>query len=342
MIVKDINIIGGGPAGLYAAFYAGMRDLNVRIIETQKSLGGKVHFYPEKLIWDVGGIPGIRGAKFIDQMIEQGLTFNPEVITNQKISKFKQTDEGLFVATSESGEQYFSKRIIVATGGGIFNPKKLPLQYNVKFEETNLHHHIYRLKDFKNKNVVIVGGGNSAIDWASDLIGVAKEVHLIHRNDTFKAHEYNARKLKESSVKIHTHTLVKELVPNSAGTSVQSIKVRNSQSDQDYFLELDELLVNIGFDNELNFHHDPSLKFKLKDDYYIEGSSIAQTSVKGVYAIGDILEFEGKVRLIAGAYNDAANAVNQIKLSLDPDAEEKARVSSHNNRFDKKNQEKKD
>lgn len=337
MTVKDVTIIGGGPAGLYAAFYAGMRDLDVRIIETQKKLGGKVHFYPEKLIWDVGGIPAITGANLIDQMIEQGLTFKPEVITNQKINKFEQTEEGLFIASSHSGEQFTSKRIIVATGGGVFNPKRLPLQYDTKYEESNLHYNVYRLKDFKNKKVVVVGGGNSAIDWANNLVEIAEEVHLIHRNNTFKAHEFNSRKLKESKAKIHTHTFITELIPNQTGERISSVKVRNNQSDKDYFLELDELIVNIGFDNDLNFHHDPALKFKLKDDYYIEGSSKTQTAVKGVYAIGDILEFDGKVRLIAGAYSDAANAINQIKQSLDPNAEGKARVSSHNTRFDEKN-----
>lgn len=342
MTVKDITIIGGGPAGLYAAFYAGMRDLTVRLIDTQKSLGGKVHFYPEKLIWDVGALPAVTGARLIDQMVEQGLTFDPEVVLNTKITTFEKTEDHLFETVSDSGDIFLSKQIIVATGGGLFNPKRLPLQYASHFEEANLHHNVYRLNHFKDKKVVIVGGGNSAVDWANDLLEVAGEVHLIHRSETFKAHEFNTRKLWNSDAIIHTHTLVKELIPDSSGQYIQSIRVRNNQADHDELIELDELIVNIGFDNELNFHHNPALKFNLKDDYYIEGSSRAETAVEGVYAIGDILDFEGKVRLIAGAYNDAANAVNQIKLALDPTAEEKAPVSSHNDKFNDKNQEKKE
>lgn len=340
MKVKDITIIGGGPAGLYAAFYAGMRDLSVRIIETKKTLGGKVHFYPEKMIWDVGGIPAALGAELIDQMVEQGMTFNPEVILGQKVTTFTQVEQGGFKVITADGHQYFSKRIIIATGGGLFNPKRLPLTYNARFEETNLHHSVYRRSHFRNKKVVIVGGGNTAVDWANELLGIAKEIHLIHRNESFKAYEAATRQLAASKAKIYTHTLVKELIPNITGDRVRAIRMRKSKSNQDEHLELDELIVNIGFDNELNFHHDPKLRFNLKEDYYIEGTAKAETAVEGVYAVGDILDFDGKVRLIAGAYSDAANAVNQIKRSLDPKAAEKAQVSSHNHRFNQKNEEK--
>ncbi|WP_208559884.1 NAD(P)/FAD-dependent oxidoreductase [Marinilactibacillus kalidii] len=339
MTIRDITIIGGGPAGLYAAFYAGMRDLSVRIIDTQNLLGGKVHFYPEKYIWDIGALPALTGAKLIEQMVKQGLTFDPEVVLNTKIISFEKREDQLFEVRSHAGEVYLSKQVIVATGGGLFSPKRLPLQYDKQFEETNLHHNVYRVNDFKDKKVVIVGGGNSAVDWANDLLGIAGEVHLIHRSASFKAHEYHTRMLLESDASIHTHTIVKELIPDEQNQKLTAIRIRNSQSAEDTTIELDELIVNIGFDHELNFHHDPALKFRLKDDYYIEGSVKAQTAVEGVYAIGDILDFDGKVRLIAGAYSDAANAVNQIKMNVEPSADEKAQVSSHNERFLEKNNE---
>lgn len=339
---KDITIIGGGPAGLYAAFYAGMRDLSVQIIESQNVLGGKIHSYPEKLIWDVGGITSITGAKLIEQMIEQGMTFDPEVVFNQKIEKLHKDENGLFLAVSESGKVFRSRAVIIATGGGIFTPKRLPIKNVEHFEKTNLQYSVYKMKQFKGKRVVIVGGGNSAIDWANELSPIAESIHLVHRSDEFRAHESQLRKLQESNVHVYSFSEVKKIVPDSSGNRIKAINVHNSQKDLEFQLPLDECLVTIGFDAETNFQHDQSLGIELEENYYIKGTSKAATNLKGLYAIGDILHFDGKVRLIAGAYNDAANAVNQIKLSFDPSAQEKAQVSSHNDRFKKKNNEKKE
>lgn len=340
--LKDITIIGGGSAGLYAAFYAGMRDLSVQIIEAQEKLGGKVHFYPEKLIWDVGGMTPITGADLIEQMAEQGMTFEPDVVFNQKISKVEKRAEEHFVLTSESGQQFESKAVIIATGGGLFTPKKLPLANCEPFEQTNLHYNVYRMKTFEGKRVGIIGGGNSAIDWAHALRKVAKEVHVVHRSDVFRAHESMVRQLKETDVTIHAHSSVKKLVCDGTGSRIQAMNLFNQLNQSEKQVGIDELIVNIGFNNEENFHHDPDLGLELVDNYYIKGTAKTATAVDGMYAIGDILDFDGKVRLIAGAYNDAANAVNQIKLSFDPSAKEKAQVSSHNEKFDELNEQKKE
>lgn len=336
--MRDITIIGGGAAGLYAAFYAGMRDLSVRIVEAKEKLGGKVHFYPEKLIWDVGGMTPISGAVLIEQMVEQGQTFEPDVVYNQKIVKLEKRAERHFILTSEAGQTFESKAVIIATGGGIFTPKKLPLENSASFEHTNLHYNVYRIEHFRNKRVAIVGGGNSAIDWANTLRPVAREIHVIHRSEKFRGHESMVRKLKESDIMLHSYSVIKKLVCNGIGDRIQAINLFHQKDRKERQLLVDELIVNIGFDTEKNFHQDALLGLELVDDYYIKGSARAVTAIEGVYAIGDILDFDGKVRLIAGAYNDAANAINHIKLSFEPDAETKAKISSHNEKFDKLNE----
>lgn len=316
--VTDCTIIGGGPAGLYASFYAGMRDMSVQLIEVKKSLGGKLHFYPEKKIWDIGGMPPTHGLDVMGQLIEQSSIFEPDIILDKKIVKIEKIDAQLFKVISADGESYYSRAVIIATGGGIVYPRKLKTDRAHQYEKTNLHYTIYRLNDFKEKKVVIVGGGNSAIDWANELKETAAELHLIHRNDTFRAHESQLRNLKESNVHIHAYTSIEKLIPDASTNRIQAIEVKNSQSQSAYQLSLDDLIVNIGFDSEPNFHQADGLDLLLKDDYYIEGNTMSHTSLNGVYAIGDIVNYEGKVRLIAGAFHDAVNAVNQIKESLLP------------------------
>ncbi|MCC5894262.1 MAG: NAD(P)/FAD-dependent oxidoreductase [Alkalibacterium sp.] len=316
--VTDCTIIGGGPAGLYASFYAGMRDMSVRLIEIKASLGGKLHFYPEKKIWDIGGMPPTHGLNVMEQLIDQSSTFEPEIILNTRIVNIEKINDQLFKVISEDGGSYFSRSVIIATGGGIVYPRKLKTDKAHQYEKTNLHYTIYRLNDFKDKKVVIVGGGNSAIDWANELKDTTAELHLIHRSDTFRAHESQLRKLKESNVHIHAYTSIEKLVPGASNNRIQAIEVKNTQSETSYQLSLDDLIVNIGFDSEPNFHQTDGLDLSLKDNYYIEGTSLAHTSLKGVYAIGDIINYEGKVRLIAGAFHDAVNAVNQIKESVLP------------------------
>ncbi|MEC6747951.1 NAD(P)/FAD-dependent oxidoreductase [Marinilactibacillus sp. XAAS-LB27] len=337
--MKDITIIGGGSAGLYAAFYAGMRDLSVQIIELRDRLGGKINFYPQKLIWDVGGITPIGGGELIDQLVEQGKTFDPTVYLNEQIVKLEKIDD-LFVATGSSGETFLSRKVILATGTGIAQPKKLPLEDAIKFERTNVHYQIKELEYFKGKRVLMIGGGNSSIDWANEIEPLAKEMTLIHRNDQFKAHEAQLSKLEKSSTTIKTHTEIKKLIPDHTQTKVAAVTLFHNQTGIEEQISVDEVIVNIGIDRQANFFHDnEKLDLELVDNgYLIKGDSKGITNIEGLYACGDTMDFDGKLRLIAGAFNDAGNAVNHIKLNLDPDAKPKAKVSSHNKRFDEKNQ----
>lgn len=318
--LTDCTIIGGGPAGLYAAFYAGMRDLSVRIIEVKEKLGGKLHFYPEKKIWDIGGMPPTLGEEVMRYLTEQGSTFEPDIHLNEKVTGIEKISQHLFKVTSLTGESFYSRSVIIATGGGIVSPKKLRANQGQLFDQKNVHYTIKQLKQFKDKKVVIVGGGNSAIDWANELKEHAGSLHLIHRSETFRAHESQLRQLRESSVHIHSYTSIEDLRLDETAEKVKALTVKNSQTDQRYTLDCDDLIVNIGFDAEPNFHQKEETNLLLKDDYYIQGNSQTQTSVTGMYAVGDIVDYEGKVRLIAGAFNDSVNAVNQVKTYLNPKA----------------------
>src|SRR5690625_1388280 len=138
--VFDVTVIGGGPAGLYSTFYSGLREMKTKIIEYQPQLCGKVHVYPEKVIWDIGGLTPVPGAMFIDQMVEQGLTFDPTVVLDEKVESITRNDEGVFVLHAASGQKHYSKTIIVAVGSGILNPQKLAIENAERFEVSNLNY----------------------------------------------------------------------------------------------------------------------------------------------------------------------------------------------------------
>lgn len=336
--IFDLTIIGGGPAGLYSAFYGGLREMKTKIIEAQPELGGKIHVYPEKVIWDVGGLGPITGAKLIEQLKKQAMTFNPEVVVNEKILSISRRD-GLFIMKSDSGSIHYSKSIIVAIGSGILKPQKLKLEGAEKYEMSNLHYMVNSLKYFKDRTVVISGGGNSAIDWANSLEPVAKKVYLVHRRDCFSGHESQVTQLMNSSVECIFNSSITNLIANENHTSIASVELTNQKTGEIHSLPVDEVLINHGFDQDASLLEKSELDVVLIDNFFIDGTPTSETSVPGLYAAGDILKHEGKLNLIAGTFQDAANAVNKAKQFIEPAADNAAMVSSHNKVFSERNKE---
>ncbi|GAM12389.1 NAD(P)/FAD-dependent oxidoreductase [Mesobacillus selenatarsenatis] len=336
--IFDLTIIGGGPAGLYSAFYGGLREMKTKIIEAQPDLGGKIHVYPEKVIWDVGGIGPITGANLIKQLKEQAMTFNPEVVVNEKIESISK-DQDLFLLKGASGEIHYSKSVIVAIGSGILKPQKLNLEGAEKFEVSNLHYMVNSLKYFKDRTVVISGGGNSAIDWANALEPVAKKIYLVHRRDCFSGHESQVTQLMNSSVECVFHSSITNLIADQSRSSIGYVEITNQNSGEVHRLSVDDVLVNHGFDQDASLLKNSEMEPKLIDDFYIDGTATSETSVPGLFAAGDILKHEGKLNLIAGTFQDAANAVNKAKQFIEPAASQAAMVSSHNKVFSERNKE---
>ncbi|MDQ0229808.1 NAD(P)/FAD-dependent oxidoreductase [Metabacillus malikii] len=334
----DVTIIGGGPAGLYSAFYSGMREMKTKIIEYQPKLGGKVHVYPEKMIWDVGALTPLTGEQLIQQMVQQALTFEPEVVVNEKITSIEKKN-GLFLLTGASGKQHLSKTVILAVGGGILKPIKLEIDGAERFEITNLHYVVQSLEKFKGKDVVICGGGNAAIDWAVELAPITKSLHIVHRRGQFDCHEAQLSKLDQFPLHKHLNTTIKKFVSTIDNTKIQSVILTNNETAEETSIAIDDVIISYGFERELTFIKESPLNIELVNDHFVKGTSKSESNIEGLFAAGDILNFDGKVHLILGAFADAANAVNQAKLYLEPDSPAKARVSSHNSRFDEKNKE---
>ncbi|MDP4097129.1 NAD(P)/FAD-dependent oxidoreductase [Paenibacillus sp. P96] len=337
--IFDVTVIGGGPAGLYSAFYSGLRGMKTKIIEYQPMLGGKVHVYPEKMIWDVGGLIPTTGAKLIEQLVQQGLTFNPEVMLNTKVESIVRNDDGLFELHTEASGLHLSKTVIVAVGGGILNPQKLQIEGAERFEVSNLNYTVKSLEHFKDKTVIVSGGGNSAVDWANELEPVAKKVYLAYRKEALSGHEAQVDQLMNSTVDCFFHTEITKLIASNNHEVIEHVELTNSATGEVTSLSVDEVIINHGYERDISLLESSPLNIDRKDDYYIAGSAHCDSSVPGLYAAGDILHYDGKLHLIAGAFQDAANAVNSAKRFIDPEAQKSAMVSSHNEAFKERNRE---
>ncbi|RIW29034.1 NAD(P)/FAD-dependent oxidoreductase [Bacillus salacetis] len=335
----DVTIIGGGPAGLYSAFYSGLREMKTKIIEFQPQLGGKIHVYPEKMIWDVGGLMPTPGAKLIDQLVHQGLTFNPEVVLNEKIVSIARSSNGLFILKAASGNLHYTRSVIVAVGSGILQPQKLNIEGADRFEISNLHYTVKSLKYFKDRTVVISGGGNSAIDWANELVPIAKKVYLTCRKDQLGGHEAQVTQLSNSTAECLMSTSITKLIAKDGEDVIDRVELTNNVTHETSFLPVDDVIINHGFDMDASLLKESELNIRMLEDFYVEGSVMGESSIPGIFAAGDILKHDGKLNLIAGAFQDAANAVNKAKQYIQPDAGAFAMVSSHNEVFKDRNKE---
>ncbi|GEK58995.1 thioredoxin reductase [Marinococcus halophilus] len=334
--IHDVTIIGGGPAGLYTAFYCGMRALDTHIIEAQPDLGGKIHAYPEKIVWDVGGLPPSSGKQLMDQLVAQAETFRPAITTNEKIIHVEKDEDGLFRLEAETGGIYYSRSVIVAVGHGILHAQKLDIEGAEKFELSNLHYTVQHLERFRNQRVIISGGGNSAVDWANALCPIASEVTVVHRRDEFGGHERHVQEMKDSEVNVQTPFALSGLRGNDAGTAIEKVLCTNLDTDERVEKEVDAVIVNHGF--QMEFELLENLQLQTEENKILVNERMG-TNIEGLFAAGDITSHHGKVHLIAGAFVEGASAANSVKQYLEPGAGAKAMVSSHNERFAEKNQE---
>ena len=328
----DVTIIGGGPAGLYTAFYSGMRDLKTKIIEFGPELGGRMLIYPEKMIWDVGGVTPILGGQLIAQLVEQAKTFDPTIILNQQVTDVERLADDTFILTTATGEKHLSKTIILAVGYGMLTMNKLEIDGADRYEVTNLHYTVQELEEFRDKNVLISGGGNSAVDWANELEPIAASVTVVHRRDDFGGHEMNVRRMKESSVAVATPYEIVRL--HGDGNLIERVSISHLETGTVEEINVDAVVVNHGVGCDYGALTEWGLK--MQDNVALVDEN-GETNIPGIFGAGDFIDHPSKVRLIAGAFTDGALALNAAKLRIEPDAPKMAYVSSHNIRFKERN-----
>lgn len=313
--VYDITIIGGGPVGLFTAFYGGMRQASVKIIESLPQLGGQLSaLYPEKYIYDIAGFPKVRAQELIDNLKEQMAKFEQTIVLEQAVQTVEKQEDGVFKLTTEN-DVHFTKTVIITAGNGAFQPRRIEIEDAIQYEKSNLHYFINDLNHFAGKKVVVFGGGDSAVDWALMLEPIAEKVTIVHRRDKFRAHEHSVENLKNSKVEIKTPYVPAEFIGN--GTEITQVVLQDAKGEDREVHDVDAVIVNYGFVSSLGPIKDWGLDIQKNN---IVVNSKMETNIPGIYAAGDICTYDGKVKLIASGFGEAPTAVNNAKQYMDPKA----------------------
>lgn len=312
--IYDITIIGSGPVGLFAAFYGGMRNAKIKIIDSLPQIGGQVSMlYPEKAIFDIPAYPTISGTELINNLSEQISRFDQTICLDEEVQNVYKEDDGTFVLKTSKGMHY-SKAVIIAAGNGAFQPRKLDIEGAEQYERKTLHYYVNNIEQFKERTVVVCGGGDSAVDWALTLEPIAKKVYLVHRRNKFRAHEHSLSLLEKSSVETVTPFIPYNL--NGEGHQLQSVLLKEVRSDQLKEVQVDDFLVNYGFTSSIGPMKDWGFDV-IRNEIPI--NTRMETSTPGIYAIGDICTYDGKIKLIATGFGEAPTAINNAMSYINPD-----------------------
>jgi ferredoxin/flavodoxin---NADP+ reductase len=315
---RDITIIGGGPTGLFAAFYAGLRGVSARIIDSLPELGGQLTaLYPEKYIYDVGGIPRMLARDMAAALTEQGLQFGADVRLEESVDQLKRNDDGSMVITTNKGE-YPTKAVLIAAGKGAFAPRVLECPGYQELLGKGVAYHVKDPSHYHGRSVLVVGGGDSAVDWVLNLRGKTRRLVLIHRREGFRAHAASMAQLKEAvesgEIELLTHKETKEIHGNDCVTGVTIV---DNRTKEETHLEVDAVIALIGFKPDLGPISTWGLEF---EKHSIKVNNKLETNLPGVYAAGDIATYEGKIELIATGFSEAVMAVNHAVQLINPTA----------------------
>lgn len=314
----DITIIGSGPAGLYGAFYAGMRGMKTKILDALPELGGQlVTLYPEKWVFDVGGFPKILAKDLAKNLVDQAMTFNPTVCLAEKVLAVKiceREDGRIFELTTDKENIHLTKTIVLTAGIGAFKPKRLDGPGIDEFEGNGIYYFVNEKSVFKDKDILIVGGGDSAVDWCLNLLDTAKKITLIHRSNVFRAHEESVKELMTSPVDVLTFHELKSVGGNG---KLEEAVVYENRTNEEKKLRVDGVILNLGFRADLGPIKEWGLdldKGGIKVNYRME------TNIGGMFAAGDVASHPGKLKLISTGFGEVVTAVNFAKNYIDPSA----------------------
>ena len=317
-IKTDVLIIGAGPCGLFAVFELGLLDMKCHLVDILEKVGGQCsELYPEKPIYDIPALPIVTGQGLTDALMEQIKPFNPQFHLGEMIENIEKIGDPLFRVTTDGGKVFEAKVVVIAAGGGSFQPKRPPMPGIEAYEGTSVFYAVRKMEQFRDKNLLIVGGGDSALDWTLNLVPIAKRVTLMHRRNEFRAAPDSVNKMR---------ALVADGKMDFALGQVTSLEGANGQitaahakpdKGDPYKIECDALLPFFGLTMKLG----PVANWGLKLDGEVipVDTEAFETNIPGIFAIGDINTYPGKLKLILSGFHEAALMSQKASKYVNPE-----------------------
>jgi thioredoxin reductase (NADPH) len=304
-IKTDVLIIGAGPVGLFAVFELGLLDIKAHLVDILDKPGGQcAELYPEKPIYDIPGIPEVTGQGLTDALMEQIKPFKPVLHLGEMITTVENIGDPLYRVTTDAGKKFECKAIVIAAGGGSFQPKRPPIAGIEPYEEKSVFYAVRKMEQFRDKNLIVVGGGDSALDWTLNLQPVAKRLTLVHRRDDFRGAPDSVNKMRalvaagQMDLKIGQVT---DLEGADGALSAVSIKDKDGVVSR---VEVDAMLPFFGLTMKLGPVAD--WKLDMEDGLIKVDVSTFETNRPGIFAIGDINTYKGKLKLILSGFHEGA------------------------------------
>lgn len=310
--LKDITIIGAGPTGLFALFYAGMRRATAQVVDALPDAGGQLTaLYPEKYIFDVAGFPKVLAKDLVRQLTEQASQFHEPIHLAQRVVGLERQDDHFVLVTDK--DRFLSRSIVIAAGIGAFTPRRLPQQCAQPWYGRGIYDVVTDPDAFRGRRVVIIGGGDSAFDWGVQLLARAERVTIVHRSDRFKAHAATVAQYQSAveagSAELYTFAELFDIKCADGSEGFTHIEIRDVKAKTTRELHADVVLPMLGFVSDLGPLAQWGLTLDEKEDIVV--NSMMETGQAGIYAAGDIVTYPGKLKLIATGFAEAAAAVNQ-------------------------------
>ncbi|MFM8559788.1 MAG: NAD(P)/FAD-dependent oxidoreductase [bacterium] len=312
--LHDLTIVGAGPVGWFGAFYAGLRGMSVKLVDSLAEPGGQLGaLYPDKFIYDVAGFPAVKAKDLVSNLVEQAMQYSPTLCMGEQAMTLTAVEGGYEIGTS-LGRTHRTRTVLLTAGIGYFAPRKLPDAALARFEGHGLHYVLPGLEGFRGRRVLLLGGGDSAVDWALHLEPLASELTLIHRRDQFRAHEDSVAKLHASRCRV---VPFHELRTLEGDGRIERAVIYDNRSNEETTLAVDDVVVNFGFVANLGPLKTWGMTIKGNS---LEASQRMETNLPGVFGAGDLVNYPGKLKLIATGFGEAAMAVCGAKLLVDPSA----------------------